>query len=121
MVVRSGKYCTLGLAVGMFFLAPPPVERHRAALPLALGPHRIAAKDVSLLLSPLHLISGARLGIYIRTDRQTSSEDKTMASAASSSQRNPAALAQEYQSRRQDLQGLAQKLGELEADADEHR
>ncbi|CAO1614835.1 unnamed protein product [Jaminaea pallidilutea] len=44
-----------------------------------------------------------------------------MASAASSSQRNPAALAQEYQSRRQDLQGLAQKLGELEADADEHR
>lgn len=44
-----------------------------------------------------------------------------MASAASSSQRNPAALAQEYQTRRQDLQGLAQKLGELEADADEHR
>lgn len=34
--------------------------------------------------------------------------------------RNPAALAQEYQSRRQELQGLAQKVGELEADADEH-
>ncbi|CAO1626020.1 unnamed protein product [Sympodiomycopsis kandeliae] len=34
--------------------------------------------------------------------------------------RNPAALAQEYQSRRQELQSLAQKVGELEADADEH-
>lgn len=34
--------------------------------------------------------------------------------------RSPAALAQEYQSRRQELQSLAQKVGELEADADEH-
>ncbi|PWN28264.1 hypothetical protein BDZ90DRAFT_207721, partial [Jaminaea rosea] len=36
-------------------------------------------------------------------------------------QRNPAALAQEYQSRRQELQALATKIGEVEADRDEHR
>lgn len=48
------------------------------------------------------------------------SVQKTASGAGPSSGRNPAALAQEYQSRRQELQGLAQKMGELEADADEH-
>lgn len=36
-------------------------------------------------------------------------------------QRNPAALAQEYQSRRNELQNLLTKLGEVEADLEEHR
>lgn len=44
-----------------------------------------------------------------------------MADRTSAAGKSPAALAQEYQSRRQELQSLAQKLGELEADADEHR
>ncbi|CAO1629093.1 unnamed protein product [Parajaminaea phylloscopi] len=42
-------------------------------------------------------------------------------STVAANRKSPAGLAQEYQSRRQELQSLAQKLGELEADADEHR
>ncbi|PWN22691.1 Prefoldin [Microstroma glucosiphilum] len=54
------------------------------------------------------------------TSVQTQPNTGGGAGAGPSSGRNPAALAQEYQSRRQELQGLAQKMGELEADADEH-